>query len=274
MPDLCVVTATTNPEQARTCMESWGTVPLIIVTNGPRALDSMTFEMRSRVILVTARTEYLGTVPAFSLGVHAALEQGYQIIACFHDDLELHDPDWAKKVLTHFRRHPDCGLAGFGGAIGLGDADIYQKPYDPMQLARSGFRSNLSNAEVHGLRSLLPEQVACLDGFSQIGRADFFKGLFYPGGDAVRVPVWQQLEALGVHHHFYDGMLGCYAARLGWQTWYLPIHCTHYGGRTAVGDQGYQAWAAAQVEGGDHGFWRDAHRIGYEHFRDVLPLRV
>ena len=68
--------------------------------------------------------------------------------------------------------------------------------------------------------------------------------------------------------------LGCLAARYGWETWYLPIACTHYGGRTAVGDPGYPAWAPPQVEGGDQGFWAHAHRTGYDAFRDVLPLRV
>jgi len=273
---LCVVTATSDPERAKSCVESWGDVPLIIVVNGRPWHPSDAEATGLQATWITAPT-YLGTVPAFNLGVQKALEQGYQILACLHDDLEILDPDWAKKVITHFRRHPNCGLAGFGGAIGLGDADIYQKPYEPVQLARIGFRSNLKDAEVHGMRSLLPEQVAALDGFSQIGRREFFAG-WARMPDATlnnkRAPVWAMLEALGVTHHFYDGMLGCFAKRLGWETWYLPIPCHHYGGRTAVGDRGYQAWAEQQSVGGDHGFWERAHQIGYETFRDVLPIRV
>jgi hypothetical protein len=260
---LCVVTATTNKAQAQSCINSWGTVDSIVVTNG------------------TADEPYLGTVPAFNKGVREALAMDYDIIACFHDDLEILDPDWAKKVLTHFTRHPSCGLAGFGGAIGLGDSEIYQKPYDPMQLARVGFRSNMTNAEAHGLRSLLPERVAVLDGFSQIGRREFWIGLrqgvayeprWYPASTTPNL--FKEMEALGVTHHFYDGMLGCYAKRLGWDAWYLPIACHHYGGRTAVGDRGYQQWASQQVEGGDHGFWTKAHEIGYWEFKDVLPIRL
>jgi hypothetical protein len=120
--------------------------------------------------------------------------------------------------------------------------------------------------------------VACLDGFSQIGRREFWQGLRYDRGEVTDFgaggPPWTVLQDLGIVHHLYDGLLGCLAARAGWETWYLPIACRHYGGRTAVGDRGYQAWAAAQPQGGDHGFWREAHRIGYEAFRDVLPLRV
>jgi hypothetical protein len=261
---LVVVTATTDRERARGCLESWGAVPVIIVDNG-------------------GDRPYLGPVPAFRKGVDQALEQcpDAEIIACFHDDLELLDPQWVSKVLRHFDRQPSCGLAGFGGAIGLGSDRLYYSPYDPMQLARIGFRSNMTNAEAHGSRSLLTERVACLDGFSQIGRREFwlgyvapeFKGIQPCTGQTVYRP-WTYLESLGVRHHFYDGMLGCLAARYGWETWYLPIACHHFGGRTAVGDAGYQAWAETQVANGDQGFWKEAHRLGYDTFRDVLPLRV
>jgi len=40
-----------------------------------------------------------------------------------------------------------------------------------MQLARQDFRSNLREAELHGIRSLKAERVICHDGFSLIGRA-------------------------------------------------------------------------------------------------------
>jgi hypothetical protein len=270
---LCVVTATTDYARAQACIDRWGEVPLILVQNGS---GGAYLNQPERAMQILTSETYLGTVPAFNLGVQAALEAGYDLIACFHDDLALHDPDWVHKVETHFVRHPTCGLAGFGGAIGLGDQDLYQKPYEPTQLARVGFRSNLQDAELHGLRSRLPERVACLDGFSQIGHANFFQGwnrtkLAAAEPDAAP---WQHLEDLGIVHHFYDGLLGCLAKRYEWEVWYLPIACHHYGGRTAVGDRGYQSWAQTQVSGGDHGFWESAHKLGYEAFRDVLPIRV
>lgn len=259
MSRLIAVTASTNVDRAKACLASWGDVPIICVHNGGPVRG------------------YLGVVPAFREGVDLALETDAEIIACLHDDLELRDPLWAQKVLRHFDRQPACGLAGFGGAIGLGSDDLYQTPYDPMQLARRGFRSNMTNAEAHGVRSLLSERVACLDGFSQVGRREFWLGYHTP--DAAQFhPTAERpftyLEALGMVHHFYDSALGCLAARYGWETWYLPIACTHYGGRTAVGDAGYQAWAKTQQPGGDQDFWTAAHRIGYDAFRDVLPVRV
>lgn len=290
MPKLCVVTASTNIQQAESCLASWGDVPLIIVLNGPRGQHGADGERPAydRATVLYNSGEYLGTVPAFRKGVDYALAQGYEIICALHDDLELLDPAWAAQVIRHFERTPNCGLAGFGGAIGLGAADIYKTPYDPMQLARIGFRSNMVDAEAHGMRSLLTERVACLDGFSQIGRREFWEGFGHGGRFEERRPwelppitrTWTALEDLGLRHHIYDGALGCLAARYNWETWFLPIRCKHYGGRTAVGDPGYTKWAETQRpiddQGfvGDQGFWKDGHRIVYDAFRDVLPIRL
>jgi hypothetical protein len=289
---LAIVTATTDPERAAACIQSWedhaiGPFDLTIVVNG-RGLDwdpeaAETTQLQARWIVVPS---YLGTVPAFKVGTHARLDIQTDgplpdVIACLHDDFQIDSPGWDEKVLRHFERYPNCGLAGFGGAVGLGDIDIYKKPYDPMQLARIGFRSNLDDAEKHGLRSMLAEQVACLDGFSQIGRREFFDGYRLYEGHAHRLVrysadnrPWTVLEKLGFVHHFYDGALGCLAKRYGWQTWYIPVRGHHFGGRTAVGDQGYAAWAKTQTPEGDQGFWQAAHRIGYESFRNELPIRL
>jgi hypothetical protein len=274
---LAIVTCSTNLDQAASCLDSWSQH----ATTAP-------------AIAVTAGKPYRGTVPTFRQAVDQALATTTaDVIACLHDDLEITEDGWDAKVLLQFERHPACGLLGFGGATGLGASDMYLKPYDPMSLARIGFRSNLREAEVHGIRSLLPEKVACLDGFSQIGRRAFWLGLplfeaeyGVPGHgvestEGRHVPSyyvdkrpWTVLDGLGVKHHLYDGLLGCLARRYGWETWYLPIRCHHYGGRTAVGDPGYQAWANTQIAAGDLGFWTTAHKIGYDYFRDILPLRV
>ena len=266
---LGIVTATTNQPQAQTCIESWGDPDLlVIVHNGPNHAEQ-TVPGKGQIVRIWSNT-YLGSVEAFQKGVNFALDQSdVDVIACFHDDLEIYESGWQRKLARLFK-DPALGLAGFGGAIGLGSDDLYQSPYVPVQLARIGFRSNLVDAEAHGVRSLLPEQVACLDGFSQIGRREFFLGLDRNYQPAERP--WDLLHRLGIVHHAYDGMLGCLAARYGWTAWYLPVACRHFGGRTAVGDQGYAKWAESR--GGDHAFWERAHRIWYDEFRDQLPLRV
>ncbi len=285
---LGIVTATTNVDRAAPCLKTWvdnalAPVQIFVVRNGTGVRGDASVRTANGVIFDIDVKQYLGSVSAFRVGVDKALEHSdVDVIACLHDDLEIHEHGWDRKVLSHFQRHPESGLAGFGGALGLGDADIYQKPYEPQQLARVNFRSNLSDAEVHGIRSLVPEQVACLDGFSQVGRREFWQGHRYNSVDGsgfsapdLRLKPWTYLENLGIRHHLYDSLLGAIARRHGWETWYLPVRCRHLGGQTAVGDPGYQEWAKTQTGGvGDHAFWEQAHKIGYEEFRDQLPIRV
>ncbi len=262
---LAVVTATTNEARSQACRNSWRAA----------ALHK---DLHIGTLVNGEGGAYLGTVPAFRRAMGEALETDADLIACLHDDFQILESHWDVKVLKHFERHPNCGLAGFGGAIGLGDEQIYQKPYDPMQLARIGFRSNLIDAEKHGTRSLLPERVACLDGFSQIGTRQFWEGYRNQTRALVRYSLqdmpWTVLEELGFVHHFYDGALGCIAKRHGWEVWYLPVRGQHFGGQTAVGDPGYGDWAKTQIKDGDQGFWQAAHRIGYDAFKDVLPIRL
>jgi len=231
--------------------------------------------------------EILGVVPSFAIGVARALSDNAAVIAAFHDDLLIEQDGWDEDVVRLFKACPRAGLVGFGGAKGLGSDDLYKSPYHPMQLARQGFLSNMRDAEAHGMRSEAAVPVACLDGFSQIGLREFWRGVPYnlevglpPSMEDV--PVWNNLFTLmkrwGVIHHFYDGMLGCFARRLGYLVWLLPIKCHHYGGRTAVADARYLEWANAQHPpdgtSGDQMFWTQAHQIGYTEFQDVLPIRT
>lgn len=279
---LAIVTATTDPERARDCVESWrerakGKLLVCGVVNGPPRDANGLFDIQTHV------DDYMGTVPAFKRGVDLLLEfkEPPTIIACLHDDFRIDESNWDERVTRHFERNPACGLLGFGGAIGLGADELYKTPYNPMQLARIGFRSNLDDAENHGLRSLLAERVACLDGFSQVGHVEFWNGYRRQGdpqNNRIRWKVadrpWDVLYDIGMVHHFYDGALGCLAKRYNWETWYLPLRGHHFGGRTAVGDQGYAEWAKGQTTGGDQGFWTAAHEIGYHEFRNELPIRL
>ncbi len=294
MARLAVVTATLDLARATECIASWYThaayhpaLSIYVVMQGEQAFIRGSHPS----IVLLQEPEILGVVPAFAKGVQVALDSGAEVIACFHDDLLIEEPDWAGQIAVMFERTP-IGLAGFGGATGLGDDDLYRTPYHPTQLARKDFVSNMRHAEAHGRRWPLATRVACLDGFSQIGRREFWEGRYRDPGvhssfDELEQRAWgrapnlfAQMARWGVVHHFYDGMLGCFAARLGWETWLLPIACHHYGGRTAAGDPRYAAWARLQKTGvtegecGDAGFWMQAHQIGYEQFRDVLPLRV
>lgn len=227
-------------------------------------------------------TGVMGVVPAYAKLVGDALAFGGEILACLHDDVEIYEKGWDKNILDFFDTHPRCGLAGFGGATGLGAPDIYQTPYNPMQLARRDFCSNMRDAESHGRRVVEPLRCAAFDGFAQVGRAEFWGGLA-PSVRMNRTPasishahpnLFQQMADWGLIFHAYDSLLGCFAKRLGWEAWLLPFDCKHHGGLTSVGDKNYETWAKETNGVGDQKFWEEAHQIGYREFRDVLPFSV
>jgi hypothetical protein len=293
-PRFTIVTATAGQERAGECFRSWhdrrgidGCGGVIVAQRHP--LDPLMIEQHDSVVVCNT-PDYLGPVPAFKLGVDLALQITAPdgVIACLHDDLLIEEEAWDAKVMAFFNQHPEVGLLGFGGGRGLGAADIYQVPYDPMQLARQDFVSNMRDAEAHGRRVTVPTRVACLDGFSQIGRVEYWRGFAPDQGDVHRnifAAPFSQLTAAGVVHHAYDAYLGGYAKWLGWQVYMLPIACHHYGGQTAVADAGYQQWAAQRrprlagdladvIPSGDQYFWVDAHQKVYDLLRGVLPIRI
>lgn len=291
MTTLAVVTATASPSRAFDCFRSWEMYAVkpysqyVVVNGAGRVYEGAVGWSEGLTTGLAVRQTYhadtfLGVVPAYAIGVARALADGAEIIACLHDDLLIEEAGWDETVRRLFKACPRAGLCGFGGGRGLGDPDLYQKPYNPMQLARREFISNMRDAEAHGRRSTDAMPVACLDGFSQVGLRSYWMGLraqtdvrlepapdFYAG-----LNLFHRMASLGVTHHMYDGMLGCYARRLGYQTWFVPVRCHHFGGRTAVGDGAYHQWAVQQDPEGDAGFWKAAHRICYEEFRDVLPI--
>jgi hypothetical protein len=278
---LAVVTATVNPTRASRCFESWSGkadrhLPVYVVWSDLETLEAEV-PQETLVARVHTGTQAIldafapgvtilqhqggGVVPAFAKGVAAAFADGAEAVVCLHDDVLIEQPGWDLGVQNALDRGMRFG--GFGGATRLGSASLYVEPFDPMQLARGGFVSNLRDAEAHGARSRVAVKCVCFDGFCQIGTKDWF-------GTA-----WQALVDLGIQHHLYDGLLGCLAARAGAQLgWMIPVACHHFGGATAVGSQAYQAWAKTQHAEGDQGFWLEAHRRGAEEFKDQLPLEL
>ena len=289
---LAIVTATTNLLRSAACQISWteyasGPIAQFVVVNGVPAMGTEQWRCETGSAGKTwmyATPDYLGVVPAFAIGVRAALElSDATIIACLHDDLEITEPGWDELIKRVFQICPKAGLVGLGGATGLGHDRIYQIPYEPMQLARHGFMSNMRDAEAHGGRTNVYQPVAVLDGFSQIGSRRFWEGYTRQNNwemrreQAMGVPpgnLFELMQTWGIVHHAYDAALGCFAKRLGYQVWLAPLACHHHGGQTAVGDPGYHQWAQQQAEGGDAGFWQHAHGVVYHEFKDVLPIRV
>lgn len=236
--------------------------------------------------LIARSAEYMGVVPAFAYGVHLAMT-AYpltEVIAVLHDDCILQEEGWDRLVIDHFAAHQGCGLAGFGGAWGLGDEQAGQGEYRPTWLVRRGFMSNMKDAEVHGTRVTEPRKIAVLDGFSLIFRRRLLQGLPRPPLPDVYLPtlmtrglhLFSLLQQWGVMHHAYDAAMGAFCKQLGWECWLLPVQCWHMGGQTAVGDAGYTEWARGQtVDGkGDQRFWEEAHGIVWTKLGHLLPFEV
>lgn len=180
------------------------------------------------------------------------------ILGILHDDLSINEAGWEQRVLAEFAA-PDVMAVGFGGATELAHEDIYKLPYDYRQLARAGYRSNDVEAEAHGIRINGACNVAVLDSFA----------LFISRDDINKVGGWP--VATYPPSHMGDIWLGLTAARLGKRTRVVGVSCQHFsGGRGAA----YPAWIAQTKWQSDENCHRIAHRLVYDDFRDVLPLRV
>lgn len=281
---LAIVTATLDPVRAADCFKSWlgrsrfhypvyvvwsilPGFPPVLSEKDRQAYEAWTKQGSYAVTeafapgVTTLFREGGGVVPAFAQGVMHAFKDGAQAVLCLHDDVLMEEDDWDRWL-----DFPDLDLiprfAGFGGSRSLGSPRIYHDPYDPMQLARGAFASNLREAEQHGRRTKVAEPAVVFDGFAQFGTQDWFE-------DA-----WRWLWESGIQHHAYDAALGCLAARARVPGVLLPVQCHHFGGATAVGNADYQQWAKSVHPQGDQGFWIDAHRTVYSAFRDVLPVQV
>jgi len=171
------------------------------------------------------------------------------ILGYLHDDLVCLDPEWYQRVISQFD-DPAVGLAGFGGALGHGDPEMYRKPYELPQLARRTFLSNLREAEVHGQRFAGECDVAVLDGFSLFLRREV---LVRAGGWPLGTPVG---------YISYDYWACCMARELGYRIRLVGVACDHLGGKSSGLNPNLDL------------HWEEAHRYIYDRFQNVLPYRV
>lgn len=186
------------------------------------------------------------------------------IIIYAHDDLTLHDPDWLSLVrsafnTTHGDDDPNIVAVGLGGATGLGNRDLYRKPFNIWNMARTGYASNQTDAETHGERFTSVRRVAVLDAFFMAVRTDWLQSI-------------EGWPVKHLTHHCLDLWLACEAARAGKEIWMTGVSCTHHGGGTSTKPTYAQAkWLKGGSLEQDH---IQPHRWLYEEYRDVLPIKV
>lgn len=179
------------------------------------------------------------------------------VIAYFHNDLYALEHGWDERVLREFD-DPSVAIVGFVGGTQLGRPDIYRTPYHYTQLARNDVWSNMVDAEAHGRRTHESRNLAVVDSCAVVVRRELL----------VRTNGWP-VDRYPNSSHCSDLWACCVAHRLGCRVRLVPVKCQHKGGgKGTIGAQ----WADAR--GTDAVMHQDAHRVLYDEFRDVLPLKV
>jgi hypothetical protein len=181
------------------------------------------------------------------------------VIVYSHDDVIVHDPDWLERIRVIFESSPNCVAVGPGGAIGLGNRDLYRKQFNIWNMARIGYASNQDDAEVHGTRFTGDRRVAVIEQFLMAIRSDWLR---MKGG-------WP-VEHLS--HHMVDAWVACEAARDGREIWQAGFSCLHQGGASST-SAAYReaAWLQGGTLESDH---LQPHIWIAEEYRDVMPLEV
>lgn len=254
-----------------TLRENEGTahLPLLIVDNGSKEpVRDWLIGLREGD-LVIRNDENKGVMPAMNQAWHV-LKNITDFIFYVHNDVMIHEKGWDDKILRLLSGLPDCGVAGFYGAKGIGTHDIYKTPYVMQQLIRL---ENVSgclrmNPAVHGFRHPRgeTEEVAVLDGFSLIVKTELLNKI---GG----------LDASYPPHHMYDQDICTESMNAGYRNFVLSMDADHLGGRTDVGEDWAKGFGKTKAE-----IHRDAHPVYYNKWspdnvangkhRIHLPLKV
>jgi hypothetical protein len=218
--------------------------------------------------------------PEANLGVTGSLQWLHEhttapIIAFIHSDVELFEQGWDERVLREFD-DSKVGVVGLGGALQLGEDDLYKTPYRLTQLRRIDYRSNTRDAEAHGERFTGACDVATLDGFALVVRRRLLD-------EWVRIP-WvdtfphsfrmeQGWPVRRYPFHSYDNALCVHAHKTGWKVRLVGIDCQHHGGATAT-TPAYQQWSLEKLGLSDAQVHEQSHLALYEDGRGVLPWRA
>lgn len=180
------------------------------------------------------------------------------ILLYLHTDVTIHGVDWLARVERLFD-NGKCVAAGMGGATSLGRSDLYRKPYNIWNMARGGYASNQTDAEVHGERFTGDRRVAVLDAFCMAVRTDWLRSR---GGWPVE----------HLTHHCLDLWLACEAARDDKEIWMSGVDVSHHGGGTSASPKYREAtWLQGDSMEEDH---QRPHRWLFDNYGDALPIEM
>lgn len=244
-------------------------LPLLIIDNGSTepVRDWLTGLREGDFVI--RNEENRGVMPGLNQA-HTFLKDISDYIFFPHNDVMIYEKGWDDKLIRLLTDLPDCGVAGFYGAKGLGVPNIYKVPYEMQQLIRL---ENVSacwrmNSSLHGFRPPRgeTEEVAVMDGFSLIVRTELLNKL---GGFDRSYPP----------HHNYDNDISLESMDKGYRNFVLAMDAEHLGGRTDVLEDWNKPFQKTKAE-----IHRDAHPVMYNKWspanvangkhRISLPVRV
>lgn len=250
--------------------ESGANIPLLVVDNGsmPPVRDWLLGLREGDNVIRNGENE--GVVKGMNQA-WGVLKNVTDYILFIHNDVLIHEKGWDIKLGRLLEGLPDCGVAGFYGAKGIGTHDIYRTPYVMQQLIRVENVSNCNrmNPAIHGFRSIRKnevtkgetEEVAVLDGFSLLVKTELLNKL--EGFD----------RSLGPHHS-YDNQLCLDSMNLGYRNFVLSMDADHLGGRTDVLEDWNKNFGKSKAD-----IHKDSHIPLYEKWKPgknkiTLPIRV
>lgn len=242
--------------------------PLLIVDNGSNPPVREWLKGLREGDDVLRNSENVGVLPGLNQA-WTILKNSTDFIFFPHNDLIIYEKNWDDKLVRVLSGLPECGVAAFYGAKGIGTPDIYKTPYQMQQLVRMG---NLSacikmNAAIHGFYWPGGEfnECAVVDGFSLIVRTELLNKL--GGFDRSTGP-----------HHNYDNMISLDSLNQGYKNYVIAMDADHLGGRTDVGESWNTPFGKTKAD-----IHKDAHPPLYKKWHPnnlvngnkiCLPIRV
>lgn len=220
-----------------------------------------------------------------STGVYPTFEQGFKatigdIVAFFHSDVAVWEPNWNQRVIDLFRTNDNLGLLGFigsneidqAGGRGLGTSSNFMG----RTLDGDGQSWTGSPAEPHGARHTDYKKGAVVDGCVMIIRRDAWEDI----GIKDKFPP----------HHFYDKLISSQMLEKGWEVGTLGIEFDHFSGQTVNTQKGYQTMAHdwlyrnGHMPGEfnpDHNYDEDIYKLSeamwlneYRDTKHVIPIKI
>lgn len=211
-----------------------------------------------------------------SIGVYPTFKQGFEnttgeIVAFFHSDFVVWEPNWSERVIEVFDRQADLGLIGFigsdeidtSGGRGLGTtsnfmgyvlkAPIYAEGVRDADTVPVGTKQwGGSAAHHHGKVSSGFSNAAVVDGCSMILRRSAWEKI----GEKQNFPL----------HHFYDRLISTQILEAGLKVGVLGIACDHFSGQTANTQSKYQflAWKWLTAFTNLPIVWANGHTLPFE----------